>query len=55
MDNTKVSKQYLQFRQQVLQYTNMDMNLKLENEELCAIPVYLEKIKDNIDEYINIE
>ena len=27
MDNIKVSKQYLQFRQQVLQYTNIDMNL----------------------------
>lgn len=48
MDNTKVSKQYLQFRQQVLQYTNIDMNLKLENDEQVYIAVFDVPIESNI-------
>lgn len=40
MDNMNVSKQYLQFRNQVLRYTNVDMNLKLENDEQVYIAVF---------------
>lgn len=48
MDNIKVSKQYLQFRQQVLQYTNIDMNLQLENDEQVYIAVFDVPIESNI-------
>lgn len=40
MDKMNVSKQYLQFREQVLQYTNIDMNLELENDEQVYIAVF---------------
>lgn len=33
-------KQYLKYRQQVLQYTNVDMNLELENDEQVYIAVF---------------
>lgn len=49
MDNIKVSKQYLEFRQRVLQYTNIDMNLKLENDEQVYIAVFDVPIASNID------
>lgn len=40
MDKINVSKQYLQFRNQVLRYTNVDMNLELENDEQVYIAVF---------------
>lgn len=49
MDNIKVSKQYLEFRQRLLQYTNIDMNLKLENDEQVYIAVFDVPIASNID------
>lgn len=48
MDNIKVSKQYLEFRQRVLQYTNIDMNLELENDEQVYIAVFDVPIASNI-------
>lgn len=40
MDRASVSKGYLEVREQVLQYTYTDMNLKLENDEQVYIAVF---------------
>jgi hypothetical protein len=40
MNKINVSKQYLQFRNQVLSYTNVEMNLELENDEQVYIAVF---------------
>lgn len=39
---------YLRFRKQVLDYTNIDMNLKLENDEQVYIAVFDVPIDSNI-------
>ena len=33
MDEKRVVSKYLEYRENVLKYTNIDMNLKLENDE----------------------
>ncbi|MFT3983217.1 MAG: hypothetical protein QM697_04890 [Lachnospiraceae bacterium] len=43
-----VSKQYLQYRKKVLEYTNQDMNLALENNEQVYIGVFDIPLKSNI-------
>ena len=40
MDNRNVSKQYLPFREKVVNYTNDDMNLKLENDNQVYIAIF---------------
>lgn len=40
MANIKVSKKYLELRRHVLQYTNTDMNLELENDKQVYIAVF---------------
>ena len=40
MDRNRVSEQYLHLREQVLQYTNDDINLKLENDNQVYIAVF---------------
>ena len=40
MDKMEVSKRYLQLREQVLKYSNVDMNLELENDEQVYIAVF---------------
>lgn len=40
MDNNGVSKRYLQYRKQVLEYTNVDMNLQLDSDEQVYIAVF---------------
>lgn len=40
MDKLIVSKQYLKIREKVLQYTNIDMNLKLDNDNQVYIAVF---------------
>lgn len=51
MDNSGVSKRYLQYRKQVLEYSNVDMNLKLENDEQVYIAVFDMPLKSNITEF----
>lgn len=41
MDNNGVSKRYLQYRKQVLEYTNVDMNLQLDSDEQVYIAVFV--------------
>lgn len=43
-----VSKEYLQYREQVLKYTYRDMNLDLENDEQVYIAVFDIPLKSNI-------
>lgn len=43
-----VSKEYLQYREQVLKYTYQDMNLALENDEQVYIAVFDIPLKSNI-------
>lgn len=40
MGSSKVSEAYLHYREQVLNYSNVDMNLKLENNEQVYIAVF---------------
>lgn len=40
MNNFNVSSTYLQYRKQVLKYTNKDMNLQLDNDEQVYIAVF---------------
>lgn len=40
MNKIKVSERYLQYRKQVLQYTNKDMNLQLEDDKQVYIAVF---------------
>ena len=40
MDKRNVTKKYLNYREQVLKYTNMDMNLELQNDEQVYIAVF---------------
>ncbi|SEO96765.1 hypothetical protein SAMN04488134_1261 [Amphibacillus marinus] len=44
----KVDEKYLDYRSQVLKYTNQDMNLLLENENQVYIAVFDIPIKSNI-------
>lgn len=48
MDNLIVSKQYLKIREKVLQYTNVDMNLKLENDNQVYIAVFDIPVKSGV-------
>lgn len=43
-----VSENYLKYREQVLKYTNEDMNLKLDNDQQIYIAVFDIPIKSNI-------
>lgn len=43
-----VTKEYLQYREQVLNYTNKDMNLTLDNDEQVYIAVFDIPLKSNI-------
>lgn len=43
-----VSKEYLQYRDQVIRYTYKDMNLQLENDEQVYIAVFDIPLKSNI-------
>lgn len=40
MDKVKVTEKYLKYRDNVLKYTNIDMNLELENDEQVYIAVF---------------
>ncbi len=40
MDKVKVTDKYLKYRDNVLKYTNIDMNLELENDEQVYIAVF---------------
>lgn len=40
MDKVKVTEKYLKYRDNVLKYTNTDMNLELENDEQVYIIVF---------------
>ena len=40
MDEKRVVSKYLEYRENVLKYTNTDMNLKLENDEQVYIAVF---------------
>lgn len=40
MSDRKISEKYLQYRERVLNYTNIDMNLALENDEQVYIVVF---------------
>ena len=40
MDKVKVTEKYLKYRDNVLKYTNTDMNLELENDEQVYIAVF---------------
>lgn len=48
MGSQSVSTKYLQFRDQVLNYTNEDMNLSLDNDEQVYIAVFDIPLKSNI-------
>lgn len=48
MKNKKVSNRYLSLRNQVLKYTNIDMNLRLENDQQVYIAVFDIPLKSNI-------
>lgn len=48
MDKMNVSQQYLQYRNNALQYTNTDMNLRLENDTQVYIAVFDVPIDSNI-------
>lgn len=41
MDKVKVTDKYLKYRDNVLKYTNIDMNLELENDEQVYIAVFI--------------
>ena len=38
--NSDVTSKYLEYRENVLKYTNVDMNLELENDEQVYIAVF---------------
>ncbi|WP_243089592.1 hypothetical protein [Roseburia sp. AF12-17LB] len=40
MEEKRVVSKYLEYRENVLKYTNTDMNLKLENDEQVYIAVF---------------
>lgn len=48
MKNHNISKEYLQYREQVLNYTNKDMNLTLDNDEQVYIAVFDIPLESNI-------
>ena len=58
MDEKRVVSKYLEYRENVLKYTNTDMNLKLENilhikEEMTKIGIYDQILKIQVkNEYI---
>ena len=49
MINKNVSEKYLRYREQVLNYTNLDMNLKLQNDEQVYIAVFDIPLQSNIN------
>lgn len=48
MIERKISEKYLQYRERVLNYTNIDMNLALENDEQVYIAVFDIPLESNI-------
>lgn len=48
MIDGKISEKYLQYRERVLNYTNIDMNLALENDEQVYIAVFDIPLESNI-------
>ena len=48
MIDRKISEKYLQYRERVLNYTNIDMNLALENDEQVYIAVFDIPLESNI-------
>lgn len=48
MDKINVNEKYLNYRKQVLKYTNVDMNLELQNDEQVYIAVFDVPIESNI-------
>ena len=48
MDNYGISDAYLHYREQVLEYSNIDMNLKLDNDEQVYIAVFDVPVDSNI-------
>lgn len=48
VDQQNVSQDYLFYRKQVLEYTNDDMNLKLDNDEQVYIALFDIPLKSNI-------
>ena len=48
MGKSNISKQYLQIRENVLHYTNVDMNLKLETDNQVYIAVFDIPVKSRI-------
>lgn len=51
MVNKNVSEKYLKYRQQVLNYTNTDMNLQLQSNEQVYIAVFDIPIRSSIAEF----
>ena len=39
MDEKRVVSKYLEYRENVLKYTNIDMNLELENDEWSYVKI----------------
>ena len=50
MSGKKVNDKYLKYRNQILEYTNDDMNLKLDNEKQVYIALFDIPLKSNIIE-----
>lgn len=48
MDKNDVSSKYLQYRDNVLKYTNQDMNLQLENDRQVYIAVFDIPVKSGV-------
>lgn len=48
MIERKISEKYLQYRERVLNYTNIDMNLALENDEQVYIAVFDIPLESNV-------
>lgn len=48
MIERKISEKYLQYRKRVLNYTNIDMNLALENDEQVYIAVFDIPLESNV-------
>lgn len=48
IDQKRVSQEYLFYRKQILEYTNKDMNLKLDNDEQVYIALFDIPLKSNI-------
>lgn len=46
MNEKSVVSKYLEYRENVLKYTNIDMNLELENDEqvYIAVLIFLQKV-----------